>query len=110
MLAAILARTQRKVGLTTTQGCYVNSDLVREGDSSNCRWARWLASEYKLDCAVFEMARGGLARLGIGLSNYDVGVVTNVLDNHLGLDGIRTRQEMAELKGCVAEKSGRYAI
>lgn len=110
MLASILAVTHTKVGLTTTQGCYVNSDLVREGDSSNCRWARWLASEYKLDCAVFEMARGGLARLGIGLSNYDVGVVTNVLDNHLGLDGIRTRQEMADLKGCVAEKSGRYAI
>jgi hypothetical protein len=55
---------------------------------------------------VFELARGSLIRSGLALDRIDVGAVLNVLDNHLGLDGITTRGDLAQMKRLVVEQAG----
>ena len=76
--------------------------LLRDGDFAGGGSAINLLLDPAVDAGVFELARGGLLRGGMGIDRVDVGIVLNVLDNHLGLDGIETRADMAGVKGLVA--------
>ncbi|MBL8198957.1 MAG: acetate--CoA ligase family protein [Chromatiales bacterium] len=102
MIAAILAATGRTIALSTTRGTEINGRLLRDGDFAGGGSAINLLLDPAVEAGVFELARGGLLRGGMGIDRVDVGIVLNVLDNHLGLDGMETRADMAGVKGLVA--------
>jgi cyanophycin synthetase len=103
MLGHILRQTGLTVGLTSTSGVYVNSERVLKADASGPRSARMILHDPMVDAAVFEVARGGLLREGLAFDRCDVGAVTNIAADHLGLKGVDTVQDLAWVKSIVVE-------
>lgn len=91
----------RRTGMTNSDGIYVRGELIEAGDWSGYGGAGRVLSEHGLDVAVLETARGGILLRGIGYAANDVGVVTNISADHLGLQGIDTLEELAEVKATV---------
>jgi len=91
------------VGMTTTDGIYVQDRLIASGDMSGPYSAKVILKDPMVDCAVLETARGGIIREGLGYKMADVGVVLNVQPDHLGLKGIHTVEDLAKVKAVVAE-------
>ena len=103
MIAHIFKGIGRKVGMTSTDGVVIDERLVIKADASGPRSARMVLQNPRVDFAVFEVARGGLLREGLGYERHDVGVVLNVAADHLGLGGIDTVEKLAKVKGIVIE-------
>jgi len=103
MIAQIFSRMGRKVGMTTTDGIYIDERLVRKVDASGPKSAQMVLQNPRIDFAVFEVARGGILREGLGYGRNDVAVVTNVTGDHLGLREIDTLEKLAEVKRVVVE-------
>jgi len=101
LLAHIVRSADRSVAYSSTDGVYRDDgDLIEEGDYSGFGGAaRALAEEP--DVAVLETARGGILLRGIGVLHNDVAIVTNVSEDHLGLHGIQTIDQLAEVKASV---------
>jgi cyanophycin synthetase len=97
----IATQAGMKVGMTNSDGIYVRGELVEAGDWTGFGGAERILAEPGLDLAVLETARGGILLRGIGYGANDVSVVTNVSADHLGLQGIDTLDELAEVKGTV---------
>ncbi len=92
-----------KVGYTTTDGVYIQNRLLMSGDCTGPTSAEFVLKDPTVDFAVLESARGGLLRAGLGFKNCNIGIVTNVAADHLGLKGIHTIEQLARVKGVVAE-------
>jgi cyanophycin synthetase len=107
MVARILCQAGLNVGMTTTSGIYFNGHLMKEADASGPRSARTVLHNPTVDVAVLETARGGILREGLGFDGADVGAVLNVTADHLGLKGINTVEELADVKGVVVESVAR---
>ena len=101
LIAHIFRHTGKCVGLTTTDGIYINNRLVMEGDMTGPFSANVILSNPTIDVAVLETARGGILRAGLGFDEADVGVVLNVTADHLGLRGINTIEQLADVKSVV---------
>jgi len=101
-MIAHIARTGGKlVGWSNTDGIYIDGELVEAGDYSGPSGAGRVLAHPEVELAVTETARGGILLKGIGLTRNDVSVVTNVSADHLGLQGIDTVDQLAEVKGVV---------
>ena len=102
-LIAHLLRTQgNRVGMTTTDGVYIEHERIDTGDCSGPKSARNVLMHPQVDAAVFETARGGILREGLGFDACDVGVITNIGEgDHLGMSYIETVEELAEVKGVI---------
>jgi cyanophycin synthetase len=92
-----------RTGLTTTDGIYLDEDLLEPGDNTGPLSTQIILKEPDVEFAVLECARGGLLRPGLGFDRCDVGVVTNVAADHLGLGGIDTVEQMAKVKAVIPE-------
>jgi cyanophycin synthetase len=103
MIAHILKLMGRRVGMTTTDGIVIDGRLIKKGDMSGPRSAQMVLQNPLVDSAVFEVARGGILREGLGYDRNDVAVVTNVTADHLGLHGIDTLSQLAGVKGVLVE-------
>ncbi len=103
MVSHILKLMGRRVGMTSTDGIVIDGRLIRKGDMSGPRSAQMVLQNPTVDTAVFEVARGGILREGLGYDRNDVAVVTNVTGDHLGLGGITTIGQLANVKGVVVE-------
>jgi cyanophycin synthetase len=103
MIGHILKLMGRRVGMTTTDGIVVDGRLIRKGDMSGPRSAQMLLQNPSVDTAVFEVARGGILREGLGYDRNDVAVVTNVTGDHLGLRGVETMAQLAHVKSVIVE-------
>ena len=103
MIAHILKLMGRRVGMTSTDGIVIDGRLIRKGDMSGPKSAQMVLQNPKVDTAVFEVARGGILREGLGYDRNDVAVVTNVTGDHLGLGGINTIGQLANVKAVVVE-------
>jgi cyanophycin synthetase len=103
MIAHILKLMGRRVGMTSTDGIVVDGRLIRKGDMSGPKSAQMVLQNPTVDTAVFEVARGGVLREGLGYDRNDVAVVTNVTGDHLGLGGITSIGQLANVKGVVVE-------
>jgi cyanophycin synthetase len=101
LIAHIAAAAGMKVGMTNSDGIYIGSELVEAGDWTGFGGAGRVLAQPRLDLAVLETARGGILLRGIGYAANDVAVVTNISADHLGLQGIDTLDELAEVKGAV---------
>src|SRR5215207_5929518 len=107
VIAHIFRHTGKTVGFTTTDGVYLNNRLVIEGDMTGPFSANIILSNPTVDVAVLETARGGILRAGLGFEECDVGVVLNVSADHLGIRGINTIEQLAEVKSVIAMVVGR---
>jgi cyanophycin synthetase len=103
MLAHILQSTGVNVGLTSTTGVYLNNHRIITGDCSGPQSARTVLREPSIDVAVLECARGGILREGLAFDVCDVGAVLNVAEDHLGLRGVDTIEDLAAVKSVVVE-------
>lgn len=101
LIAHIVKQMGHKVGYTTTDGVYIQNQLMVKGDCTGPVSAEFVLKDPTVDYAVLECARGGLLRAGLGFHNCDVAVVTNVAADHLGLQGIDTIEKLARVKGVV---------
>jgi cyanophycin synthetase len=101
MIAHILKMAGRRVGLTTTDGIYIDGTQIFKGDMSGPQSAQMVLQNPTVNHAVLETARGGIIRSGLGFDRCDVSVVTNVTADHLGIGGINTIEELAEVKAVV---------
>jgi cyanophycin synthetase len=101
LIAHILRGTGRKVGWTSTVGVFIEGENVLPGDYTGPAGAWRVLQEPGLDVAVLETARGGLLLRGMACESNDVGVMTNISGDHLGLHGVETVEGLAEVKGVV---------
>jgi cyanophycin synthetase len=101
MVAHIAREAGHLVGWSNTDGVYIDGEMVEAGDYSGPSGAGRILAHRNVDFAVTETARGGILLKGIGLASNDVSVVTNVTADHLGLQGIDTLDQLAEVKGVV---------
>jgi cyanophycin synthetase len=101
MIAHIGRTAGKLVGWSNTDGIYIDGVMVEAGDYSGPSGAGRVLAHPEVELAVTETARGGILLKGIGLTRNDVSVVTNVSADHLGLQGIDTLDQLAEVKGVV---------
>lgn len=113
LLAEIFKNLYNNVGLTITGGTYVNDHCIMEGDNTGPLSARILLKEPMVDIAILETARGGILRQGLAYDQSDVGIVINITEDHLGVDGVESLDELINIKSLVIEtvkKSGRCVL
>jgi cyanophycin synthetase len=97
-------------GVTTTQGVFIDGKTVAEGDCTGYWSARTVLAAPDVEFAVLETARGGILKRGLAFDRCDVGVVLNVSPDHLGLDGVDTIEDLAQVKAVVAASASRAAV
>jgi cyanophycin synthetase len=103
MIAHIFRGLGRKIGMTSTDGVYIDERLVKRVDASGPKSAQMVLQNPRVDMAVFEVARGGILREGLGYGRNEVGVVLNVTGDHLGLREVETLEQLAGVKQVVVE-------
>lgn len=101
LLAAIAKNVGHNVGFTTTDGIYVNDYLLKSGDTTGPVSGKAILCDPTVDFAVLETARGGLLRSGLCFDECDIAILTNVREDHLGLQDINTLEDLAEVKAVV---------
>lgn len=103
LMAHICKQVGFKVGFTTTDGVYIQNEMMMRGDCTGPISAEFVLKDPTVDFAVLECARGGILRAGLGFHHCDIGIITNIAADHLGLQGIDTLEQLAKVKGVVAE-------
>ncbi|WP_019142390.1 cyanophycin synthetase [Noviherbaspirillum massiliense] len=104
LITHVLKQTGRHVGMTNTDGIYIDGQRIDSGDCSGPKSARNVLLHPDVDAAVFETARGGILREGLGFDYCDVAVVTNLGDgDHLGMNYIDTVEQLAEVKRVIVQ-------
>ncbi len=98
MLAHVLKMTGFTVGMTSTDGVYIDGKLTVAGDMTGPTSAQMILRDPSVDAAVMETARGGMLRSGLGYRRCNVAACLNVSSDHLGLRGIDTLEQLAEVK------------
>jgi cyanophycin synthetase len=104
MIGHILQQAGLRVGMSTTDGVYSGGRLVYDADASGPRSAEMVLDDTTVEAAVLETARGGIIRRGLGYDRADVAVITNIADDHLGMDGVDDTDELVGVKALVAEE------
>lgn len=101
-----------KVGMTSTSGIYIGDECIQKGDTTGPVSAGLILSNKEVEAAVLETARGGIVKKGLGYDLADVAVLVNISEDHLGIDGINTLEELADIKSLVVEavKPEGYAV
>lgn len=112
LISHILRVSGLNVGMTTTGGVYINDKCILKGDTTGPASAKTVLMDRNIDAAVLETARGGIIRSGLGYDLCDVGVLTNISSDHLGMDGIYSLEDLVHVKSLVIEsiKSNGYAV
>jgi cyanophycin synthetase len=103
MISHIMKTAARRVGMTTTDGIYIDGTQILAGDMSGPQSAQMVLKNPTIDYAVLETARGGILRSGLGFDRCDIAVVTNITADHLGLGGVETLDDLARVKSVVPQ-------
>ncbi|SHI44318.1 cyanophycin synthetase [Clostridium amylolyticum] len=100
------------VGMTTTGGIYIGKKCIDKGDTTGVESAKTVLFNKDVEVAVLETARGGIIRNGLAYDMADVGIITNITADHLGIDDINSLEELAYVKSLVVEavKDNGYAV
>jgi cyanophycin synthetase len=110
LIAHLFASARKKVGFTTTDGVYLHGQRVQKGDCTGPVSAQMVLRDPTVDFAVLECARGGMLRAGLGFDRCDVGIVTNVAEDHLGINGIHSLDQMSRVKATVADSVSKHGF
>lgn len=103
LISHTLSKIGYKVGMTSTSGIFINEKCIHEGDDTGFESAKTVLFNNEVDFAVLETARGGLIRKGLAYELADIAIITNIREDHLGIDGINTMEELCYVKSLVAE-------
>lgn len=103
LIAHICKSVGYKVGFTTSDGVYIQNNLLMRGDCTGPRSAQFVLKDPTVDFAVLECARGGILKSGLAFQNCDIAIVTNISADHIGLGGIQNLDQMARVKAVVPE-------
>jgi cyanophycin synthetase len=103
LIAHMAKMSGNRVGYTTSDGVYIQNRLLMSGDCTGPASAEFVLRDPTVNFAVLESARGGLLRAGLGFKNCNIGIVTNVAADHLGLKGIHTIEQLAKVKAVIPE-------
>lgn len=112
LIAHVLKGSGCTVGFTTTDGTYIQNQKITDGDNTGPVSAQLVLKDPTVDVAVLETARGGIIRSGLGFDYCDIGIVTNIAADHLGMKDINTLSDLARVKSVVpraVSKKG-YAV
>lgn len=110
MVGHILKLSGLTVGMTTSDGVYIDGEPTVAGDMTG-PWASHLVlRDPNVDAAVLETARGGIVRAGLGWRKCKVGAVLNVASDHLGMGGVNDLDELAEIKRVVVEVAQDFCV
>jgi len=102
LIAHMVKNKGYRVGFTTSDGIYIQNHLLEKGDTTGPFSAEYILKDPTVEFAVLETARGGILRAGLGFSRCDIGVITNIQEDHLGLNDIHTLEDLARVKSVVA--------
>lgn len=103
LISYILRNMGYNVGMTTTEGIYIGDECIERGDTTGFCSAKAVLLNKDVDVAVLETARGGIIRKGLAYDEADVAVITNITEDHLGLDSIESMEDLAFVKSLVGE-------
>lgn len=112
LIAHMVKANGYQVGFTTTDGIYIQDKLLEKGDTTGPFSTEFVLKDPTVNFAVLECARGGLLRSGLGFQQCDIGIVTNVSSDHLGMRDIHTLEELAQVKAVIPKSVSKegYAI
>lgn len=112
LIAHILKNNGCRVGFTTSDGIYVQNTLLMKGDTTGPFSAEFVLKDPTVEVAVLETARGGILRSGLGFNKCDIGVVTNIQEDHLGISDIHNLDDLTRVKSVIigAVKRSGWAV
>ena len=110
LIAHICKTSGYKVGFTTSDGVYIQNQMMMKGDCTGPKSAEFVLKDPTVDFAVLECARGGILKNGLAFANCDVAIVTNVTADHIGLGGIENLEQMAKVKAVLPETVFRHGF
>ncbi|MGL4763385.1 MAG: cyanophycin synthetase [Sarcina sp.] len=112
LISYVISLMGYTVGMTSTDGVVIGNEFIHKGDDTGAESAKSVLLNRDVDYAVLETARGGIVKRGLAYELADVAVVTNISEDHLGIDGINTVDELAFTKSLVVEavKKCGYAV
>ena len=103
LIAHIVKNNNFKVGFTTSDGIYIQNHMMEKGDTTGPISAEYILKDPNVEFAVLETARGGILRSGLGFKVCDIGVITNIQEDHLGLSDIHDLKDLSRVKSVVVE-------
>lgn len=103
LIAHMVKNAGFRVGFTTSDGIYVQNHMLDKGDTTGPLSAEFILKDPTVEFAVLETARGGILRSGLGFSRCDIAVLTNISEDHLGLNDIDTLEDLARVKSVVVQ-------
>jgi cyanophycin synthetase len=101
LIAHIVKSNGTRVGYTTSDGIYVQNTMLMKGDTTGPVSAEFILRDPTVEFAVLETARGGILRAGLGFNKCDIGVLTNIQEDHLGIADIHTLEDLARVKNVI---------
>ncbi|MNJ97330.1 Cyanophycin synthetase [compost metagenome] len=101
LIAHILKSNGTRVGFTTSDGIYVQNTMLMKGDTTGPISAEFILRDPTVEIAVLETARGGILRAGLGFNQCDIGIVTNIQEDHLGISDIHTLDDLTKVKAVI---------
>lgn len=101
LIAHMVKNKGYRVGFTTSDGIYIQNHMLEKGDTTGPLSAEYILKDPTVEFAVLETARGGILRAGLGFSRCDIGIITNIQEDHLGLNDIHTLADLARVKKVV---------
>lgn len=101
LIAHIVKNNGFKVGFTTSDGIYIQNHMMEKGDTTGPLSAEYVLKDPTVEFAVLETARGGILRSGLGFSRCDIAIITNIQEDHLGLNDIHDLDDLARVKSTV---------
>jgi cyanophycin synthetase len=101
LLAHIVKNVGFRVGFTTSDGIYVQNHLLEKGDTTGPLSAEFILKDPTVEFAILETARGGILRSGLGFNQCDIGIITNITEDHLGISDIETLEDLSRVKSVV---------
>lgn len=103
LISYVISRVGYNVGMTSTDGVVVGNEFIHRGDDTGFESARSVLINKDVDVAVLETARGGIIRNGLAYDLADVGIITNIKEDHLGIDNMNDTNDLMFVKSLVAE-------
>ena len=103
LISHTLSKMGYKVGMTSTGGIFIGDECIDKGDDTGFESAKAVLLNPEVEVAVLETARGGIIRKGLAYNEADVSVITNITEDHIGVDGINTIEELCFVKSLVGE-------
>jgi len=103
LIAHIVKNNGFRVGFTTSDGIYIHNHMMEKGDTTGPLSAEYILKDPNVEFAVLETARGGILRSGLGFSRCDIGVITNIQEDHLGISDIHDLKDLSRVKSVVAD-------